>query len=204
MNYIYDIALNFQKIYCDFFEWKRSDKIITVRKIPVYRVNSKDFWSLKYNNVIVDNNFMSLLKKDLGNITKNICLVSDGNLAMGVLFSDTGKVLKRSSLLFDEEDEVCCYAMEFDTTIITFVINDKVKIKKELRICRERRKYLLDFFSKIDDNMIWKYLYYECFGYDNEDINKIKKDLIRIANQGYGKLNKKLYNSIVLFSKIRN
>ena len=204
MNYIYDIALNFQKIYCEFYEWKRSDKIITIRKIPIYRVKSKDYLNFKYNDVVVNSDFMDILSHDLGNIGKKICLVSDGNMAMGLLFSNTGKLLKRSSLFFDEEDEVCSYAMEFDVINISFIKNNKVGDRHALRICRERKNYILNFFSNINDDMIWKYLYYECFGNDNEDINNIKKDLIRIANQGYGKLNKKLYDNIVIFSKIKN
>jgi len=204
MNYIYDIALNFQKIYCEFFEWKRSDKIITIRKIPIYRVKSKDYMNLKNNDVVLDNSFMNMLNSDLGSISKKICLVSDGNVAMGLLFSDNGKVLKRSSLFFDEEDEVCNYAMEFDEINISYIKNNKIWNTKGLRIFRERRNFLLNFFSNINDDMIWKYLYYECFGNDIEDIDKIKKDLIRIANQGYSEMNKKLFNSIVVFSKIRN
>ena len=159
---------------------------------------------MKYNDVIVDSNFMNMLSDDLGKISKKICLISDGNMAMGLLFSNTGKILKRSSLFFDEEDEVCNYAMEFDIINISYVVNKKYINRNELRIFRERKKYLLDFFSNINDDMIWKYLFYECFGYDVNDVAKIKKTLIKIANQGYGKMNRKLYDSVVVFSKIRN
>ena len=31
MDYIYDIVLNFQKDYHDFYEWKSTDKIINVK-----------------------------------------------------------------------------------------------------------------------------------------------------------------------------
>ena len=204
MNYIYDIALNFQKYFCEFFEWKRSDKITTIRKVPIYRISSKDIIILKYNEVILNDKFMQILKKDLGNINKNICLVSDGNIAIGLLLSNTGKLLKRSSLLYDEEDEVCSYAMEFDIQNIEYLKNKRIKYNDELRICRERKKILHDYLSKITDIMVWKYLYYECFNTDCEDIQKIKKDLLRIANLGYGELNNKLYESIMLFSKIKN
>ena len=33
MNYIYDIVLNFNKDYYEFYEWKKSDKVINVKKI---------------------------------------------------------------------------------------------------------------------------------------------------------------------------
>ena len=35
MDYIYDIVLNFQNEYYDFFEWKSTDKVINIKKILV-------------------------------------------------------------------------------------------------------------------------------------------------------------------------
>ena len=204
MNYIYDIALNFQKYFCELFEWKNTDRISTVRKIPIYHVSEKDIYILKYHDVIVGKKFMDMLKKDLGNISKNICLVSDGSVGIGLLFNDKGKLIKRSSLIYDEEDEVCGYALEFDCISIDYIKNSKIKSSLELRFCRERKKFLNKFLSNINDDLVWKYLYYECFLCDCDDIDKIKKDLIKIVNQGYGKLNNKLYNSIKLFSRIKN
>ena len=36
MDYIYDIVLNFQNDYYDFYEWKQSNKIINVKKIIIF------------------------------------------------------------------------------------------------------------------------------------------------------------------------
>ena len=47
MNYIYDIALNFQKYFCEFYEWRREDKISNIRKIPLYRITTNDINTLK-------------------------------------------------------------------------------------------------------------------------------------------------------------
>ena len=38
MEYIYDIVLNFNDCYYEFYEWNSKDKIINVKKIPVYRI----------------------------------------------------------------------------------------------------------------------------------------------------------------------
>ena len=54
MDYIYDIVLNFQNNYYDFYEWKSSDKVINVKKILVYKINNQDYLNLKYNDVILD------------------------------------------------------------------------------------------------------------------------------------------------------
>ena len=94
--------------------------------------------------------------------------------------------------------------MEFDEINISYKKNKKYSKNIELRFCRERRKFLYNYLKNIKDDMVWKYLYYECFMNDIDDINKMKKSLIDIANQGYGELNDKLYNSILVFSKIKN
>ena len=43
MDYIYDIVLNFQSNYYEFYEWKTTDKIINVKKILVYLVSNQDY-----------------------------------------------------------------------------------------------------------------------------------------------------------------
>ena len=98
MDYIYDIVLNFQPQYYDFYEWKETDKIINVKKILVYLVNNEDYLNLKYNEVVLD-------KKNLPNQIK-MFLITNGLEVMGVLLDNNGKVIKRSSLVFDESDEV--------------------------------------------------------------------------------------------------
>ena len=55
MNYIYDIVLNFQDNYYQFFEWSRTDKIKNISKISIYHVTDQDLLNLKYNQVIIDN-----------------------------------------------------------------------------------------------------------------------------------------------------
>ena len=34
MEYIYDIVLNFNDCYYEFYEWKSTDKIINIKRIP--------------------------------------------------------------------------------------------------------------------------------------------------------------------------
>ena len=51
MNYIYDIVLNFQKNYYNFFEWNRIDNIKNIYKIPLYHLKDEDL--IKLNNELV-------------------------------------------------------------------------------------------------------------------------------------------------------
>lgn len=204
MNYIYDIVLNFQKCYCEFFEWMREDKILNVRRIPLYHIEEIDFQYFKDYDVVVDNDFLNRIRDDLGNSKKIMCLVSDGKMAMGILFNNDGKILKRSSLIYDEEDEVCGYALEFDIIKINYKRKKKIFKEFELRFLRYRKKFLLNYLNHIDNDMMWKYLFYECYGSDEEDLNKIKKTLLEITNKGYSDMNQRLYECINKISKIRN
>lgn len=206
MNYIYDIVLNFQKYYCDFFEWRCDDKISNIRKIPLYRVSDDIYNCFKYNDVVVDLDFMDVIRRDISNCKykKIMCLISDGNCAMGILFNNDGRVIKRSSMLYDEEDEVCSYAMEFDVMNVSFVVNKKRKSELGLRFCRERRKFLYNYLKHINDDMMWKYLYYECFGDDSDDIDFVKKKLLGVVGDGDSDINRKLYDSVIRICEILN
>jgi len=107
MIYIYDIVLNFNKDYFEFFQWKKGDKVINVKKIPAFKISDKDMMILKYNLVQVGHNFLDkiydlTLFYNKNNNYKYMCLVSNGNESLGLLFDRNGNLLKRSSLIFDE------------------------------------------------------------------------------------------------------
>ena len=53
MNYIYDIVLNFNKLYYDFYEWKESDNLLNFRKIPLFKIDDKDYNAYNYNGVTI-------------------------------------------------------------------------------------------------------------------------------------------------------
>ena len=85
MEFIYDILLNFQLEYCDFFEWQLSDKIINVKKVPLYKVNNQDFLNFKYHDItLIENTFP---KKN------RIILVTNGLEVLGILINKNNKLL---------------------------------------------------------------------------------------------------------------
>ena len=61
MNYIYDIVLNFNSNYYEFYEWNKNDNIINVRKIPVFKVDNQTYYDFKFNDIIVNNDFLKLI-----------------------------------------------------------------------------------------------------------------------------------------------
>ena len=42
MKYIYDIELNFNNKYYEFYEWEKKDNITHINKIPYYKITNRD------------------------------------------------------------------------------------------------------------------------------------------------------------------
>jgi len=187
MDYIYDIVLNFQNDYYEFYEWKTSDKIINIKKISVYLTNNQDYLNLKYNDVILD---IKLLPK-----ASKMFLITNGVEVMGLLLDMHGKIMKRSSLLFDEADEV----LEEKETIKALPLKYKKNIVKSQistsRIQSEKIKFLERYLSNIDinkDEYLLKYIHYDIYNKEENDIIKIYKELKKMIHNDVNRI----YNSI--------
>ena len=187
MDYIYDIVLNFQNNYYDFFEWKESDKVINVKKILVYKTTDEDYLNLKYNEIILE-------LKEFPKQTK-MFLVTNGREVMGILLDNNGKIIKRSSLLFDEADEVLEDKDLIKTLPLVYKKNIFKKHISSSRLMTEKTKFLNKYFSNIDtnnDKYLLKYIYFEIYNKEESNIDLIYTELKKLINQDIDKI----YNSI--------
>lgn len=187
MDYIYDIVLNFQNEYYEFYEWKNTDKIINIKKIPVYLTNNQDYLNLKYNDVTLDT---KILPKSI-----KLFLITNGLEVMGILIDSYGRVIKRSSLLLDEADEV----LEEKETIKALPLKYKKNIiTKQVSISRinlEKVKFIEKYLSNIDinkDKYLLKYIHYDIYQKEEIDIIKIYKELKELLTKDIDKV----YNTI--------
>lgn len=187
MDYIYDIVLNFQNEYYDFYEWQPTDKIINIKRIPIYRVTTKDYLNIKNNDTTIE--IRSIPK------TNKIFLLTNGIEVMGIRIDTNGKVTKKSSLLFDENDEILedkKYIKEID---IKYKVDKKNNINYISRLKQEKIKYLDRYFNKLDkikDEYFLKYLYFDIYNEDEKDIDKVYHRLINLAKDNPSKM----FNSI--------
>ena len=111
MNYVYDVVLNFQEELIEFYEWDSKDTIDHIKKIPIFRINSTSLNDLINKNIIISNDFIQKIKNKTKcfrktNDLKYSALFTDLNKVIGIEFSETGKILCRSSLLLDEEESI--------------------------------------------------------------------------------------------------
>ena len=62
MNYIYDIYINLLENYYDSYEWEKTDKIIHLKKIPIIKINKKDYQKLLTNKFKIDKELYKKIK----------------------------------------------------------------------------------------------------------------------------------------------
>lgn len=207
MNYIYDIILNFNEEFYDFYEWKSNDNVINVRKIPVLKVDENTYISLRNNKVQVSMETIDSLKKNFslynekieGNI---ICLITNGMSAFGVMFNNNGYLIKRSGMLFDEEEEVIDESENIKEVKIDFIKNEKQKSNNISRIVKEKQKFIKDYISSLDDELTLKYIYYDYFEKE-ENKNNIKEILLSEINSEWNSKLSKLYDLTKLLNKVK-
>lgn len=201
MNYIYDIVLNFQKNYYNFFEWSKTDNIKNIYKISLYRVSNEDLLSLKYNKITVTNSFINKIKEDNLKHKKIITLVSNGKNTIGVLFDEEGNLLKRSSLLFEEETEANTLSRTLPLTKIEYIVNNLKIPSNNLRIEQEKKDILKKYLTKLNDESTLKYLYYEYFKKEEQEISKIKNILLKELDKEWNNKKSNLYKIISILIK---
>lgn len=208
MNYIYDIMLNFNKEFFCFYEWDKKDIIINVKKIPLFVVDNETFNMMKYDRVLVANSFIDLIRNKTYTYSKNkilnSSLLSNGKEVIGVLFDNRGNLIKRSSLLIDEEEEVLDEIDVNDIFKIEIVKSTKVKIEDINRTEREKKKLLNCYIRKENNITNLKYLYYDYFEEEEDDITFIKKKLLNIINSAWNDKLNDFYNTVKIFDKINN
>ena len=209
MNFIYDIVLNFNKDYYDFFEWNKKDSIVNIKKIPLFIVNNDIFNSMKYDSVSVNTNFIDSIRDKTYTYNRqkigNTCLLSNGKQVIGVLFNDKGDLIKRSSLLLDEEEEVLDEIYSNEVTDIEIV-----KIKKgkcadnENRVQKEKKDFLIRYINREKNDTNLKYLYYDYFEKDEDDSSVIRETLINEIKNNWNKKFDSFYETVKIFNKIKN
>lgn len=208
MNYIYDILVNFNEEMYDFFDWNESDSIEHIRKIPLFRVDARDFSNIKHNLVKFDKEFLGKIqnKTEVFNNrkVKNMeyaFLLTNGVEVIGYKIED-GKNKYVTSLLIDEDVEVIEVCERLEESVIDYDIQ---KVKKISLFSTRHDKHIIQYIkneikllSKNHDKL--KYLYYECFDKKENNINNIIKRFNKCLEEHDEKIYMKIYEFLKLTS----
>lgn len=208
MNYIYDILVNFNDgdRLIEFFEWNETDLFEHIKKIPIYRISSKQMQEICNNKIILDKEHLIRIKSktQLYNNTdiKYALIVTDLNKAIALEFNNQGEVISRSTFLLDEEESIIEEAYNFKEELLKYELSDEYKIdyyltRKELF----KKNYLLkelNFLEKNKDYEKLNYLYEEIFKKDNLTYKERILRLIENIKNNYNFKHNELYEIIRL------
>lgn len=181
MNYAYDILLNFNSTFIDFFEWGLSDEIYHVKKIPIFKVSNRMLLDIKTKRINIEKNFLNRIynKFSLFNnvfCNKNCCLFGNENDVIAVSTDTNGRIDELSDLLMDESIELLEIFEGIDIQDINYEIISSNIVEFITREERENIKFLCNKIKNSNKDEL-KFLYFECFNKKLNDINKIKNCL---------------------------
>lgn len=209
MSYVYDIVLNFNNDFYEFYEWKKDDNIYHIKRINLIKVDSKVYNEIYDNTIMFNNDFLlSIFNKCEYYSNRKIesipyaFLLTDSYRVIGILLDNTGKIVKYSSLLLDEEEDVLdlCYKLgevNLEYKIIKKRDKNELLTRNEKNIVKYIKKDLVDDYKKKNLNKL-KYLYYEYFNKQNDNIDYIYHELIKELDKGINNKHYELYNLIKL------
>lgn len=211
MIYIYDLVLNWtdqDRVY-EFFEWELNDEIEHIKRIPLFKIEASLFDEVFHYNIMVDKEFLNKIY----NLTEKYtnvgvepiaysCVLTDGIRVIAIEFDDEGKSIYRSRMLLDEEQDVLVlsnklspYKISFNKTSyrnsISFITRRESEIRKLLTL-EINNSYKNGNFDKL------KYLYFEFFGKENNDIDTVYKKLLQSIDKEINYNHNKLYEVIKL------
>ena len=199
MNFIYDIYLNLNMTLYDFYDWNKTDKIIHIKKIPIFVISDKKLKAMITHDIKIDMNILNSIKDktetwSINSRIKYCALFSSTDDIIAIEFDKTGKSIKKSFLCIDEANDILEDINEADISNIQFT-----PTKKTQNILKTRKQIYVDNFinnelKDIDTERL-KYICFECLGNSNNNIKDLKK--LRTSNTKY----KNLYDILKLTSK---
>lgn len=209
MNYIYDILLNFSDSdrLIEFYEWSELDSFDHIKRMPIYRISSKQIEEICENKIVAEKEFLNMIKgqtisyqnkKDI----KYGALISDLNKALAIEFNSKGILISKSGLLLDEEEDIIEEASDLEETKLAYKIIEPYKI--DYYLTREenfKKNYLLkelEYIDKTNDYDKFTYLYEEVFAKDNLSYKEKISRLIDSIEHNYNSKHNELYEIVRL------
>lgn len=207
MTYVYDLVLNFNEKLYDFYEWDRNDSYFHIKKIGLIKVDSKTYNEIIDHKVrFNDDYFINVFHKCEYYDKKKIktfdyaFLLTDSYRTIALMLDEELNVIKYSSLLLDEEEEVNEISSRVPLINLEYNIIEKNDLsdltRYEKRILNYIEKDLCKSYKNKDLNKL-RYLYYEYFNEESDNLEEIYKSLINTLDK-YNIRHNNLYKLIKL------
>ena len=190
MNYYYDILVNLEEEFYEFYEWEKNDPIIAIKKTPLFKVSHEviiDF--LTYDITLDEELTINLLEKTIcKNKEKiNALLISDTKTSLFLEINDNGKVIFKSKLLVEDENNINEIVNALRETNLKYQVGKKVLKNNLLRQTIKEQKLILmelNGLKKNKDVDKCNYLYFELFHKIDDDYEQEINDMINFLDKG--------------------
>lgn len=194
MYYYYDVLLNFGidgELY-EFYEWEEEDNVEFIKKIPLFRVSLdclKD--TLKYKTKF-DSSLVEQIKEKTivkgSTESLNTFLISDSKNTLALEVNEEGKVISRSKLLPSDELNISEVMFTIRESTLHYEKLEKYPSITTLRQERKIKKLIqqeIDTLYEENNTSKLKYLYYEWFNKNNDNIEEIYKEMASSLQKEY-------------------
>lgn len=173
------------------------------------KISSEDYNNFLNNKIKINDDFLfSIFNKCEYFNNKSVIsipyviLLTDSYRACSVMFNMDGNIIKYSSLLLDEEEDILEVSDKLATIKLDYEVkgnrrNDDFLTRKEICLLRYIKKDLTYCYQKKNIDKL-KYLYYEYFNKECDDIDQIYNDLMKELSQEVNEKHYNLYNLIKL------
>ena len=186
MNYIYDIYANINKKYYDIYDWQKKDKIIHIKKIPIFKIKSSDLQKFIKDEIKLDETFVKSIKNKTeffnNNLNSNFCAFTDMHDEIITKISNNGNIIGKSSIHFTDKYNATNAFKKINLSNIDYKITKVIPLDSENRYEKIRRNFLMKNIDILSKEKL-TYLYFECFEQkvDNEKIikNHLKKEIVK-------------------------
>lgn len=206
MNYIYDIYLNFNKILYDFFDWNKDDKIIHIKKIPIFKISNNNLKKIISHDIKINEALLNEISNKTESWNYNLeyktcAIFTDGDDIIAIQFDSLGKSERKSFLQMDEELEILNSIKRYKEVFISFKILSKTIIQFKTRKQLSDEQFINSELKNIDNAKL-EFIYFECFNKKETNKNLIIKNIKKISKSS--KTYKKLFNILKLTSIANN
>jgi hypothetical protein len=206
MYYYYDVLINLENkndLY-EFYEWVETDNIEFIKKIPLYRVSLatlKDLmeYRVKFSSDLLEEIKDKTILKNANNTILYAFIVSDTKNALALILNGDGNVICRSKLLLSDEINLNEIMYTMEEVNLSYTKKDKYKNRNCLRQVakiKELIKKEIDTLYENNNISKLKYLYFEWFNKQNNDIENIYKEMNNSLKDNYSENEERIYELI--------
>lgn len=208
MKYIFDIILNLHEEFINFFEWEKKDKLLYVKKLPIFCIDNGIFHNIIFNSIKVSKSFLEMINYE--NYSSNLendkyrymCLLTNKNTVIGVCFDEDGRNILVSDLLIDDQEEILEEVKDnsiimIDYDLISKKEEEKFLTRKEINLKKVISREITNLYKNNDLSKL-AYFYYEYFNIESDDIKLMYNNLISSLENEIDEKHFKIYEILKL------